>query len=280
MVSKETALIIKDYELPVNVTGYRDGLGTEKCRTVTGVVAYEHFDGTTYYLHFHQALEINGIKGNLICPMQLRSNGIRVNDEPKHLVLNPTKYHHAITIPATNHRDELVIPLSLQGVIHYFPTRSITKAEYDKSSELCHIDMTDQDVRWDPKRLDFEEAEATVLDYRGELREDIHSVPQDRMISVISQSDYILPAEQLLYALQGKFGYEVRGNENNNLESRNVNALRTSSRGTKVDATTLANRWDRQFHKRNHPALLSGQSVPELPVRALCQDSSGTPASG
>ena len=241
VVSKATALIIKDYEIPVSVTGYKDGLGTEQCRTVTGVVAYDHFDGITYYLHFHQALEINGIKGNLICPMQLRANGLRVNDEPKHMVSNPTKYHHAITVPGASDRDELVIPLALQGVIHYYPTRQPTMDEYNSSKEEYHIDMTEQDVRWDPQRLDFEQAEASLLDYKGDIREDRHEITHSRMISVISQHDNIQSEDTLLDALRGSFGYDVseKSVENNS----QIVALRTSSRGTKVNATTLATRW-------------------------------------
>ncbi len=63
VVSSATALIDKDYEIPVNVSGYKDDVGNTTCRTVSAVVAYDHYDGTTYYLRFNQALELEGLRG-------------------------------------------------------------------------------------------------------------------------------------------------------------------------------------------------------------------------
>jgi len=110
VVSEETALVVRDYGTPVKVHGYKDSVGQETCKTVTGVVAYDDYRGNTYYLHLHQALLVPGIKGNLLCPMQLRDKGLRVNEEPKHMVPTPTKFHHAIFIPETDEHDELLIP--------------------------------------------------------------------------------------------------------------------------------------------------------------------------
>ena len=113
IVSGDTALIIHDFEIPVTVHGHSEKVGRKTCQTVTGVVAHTTHDGTTWHFHIHQALEIPGIKNNLLCPMQLQDNGLRFNDEPKHMVPNPTKYHHAVTIPATSEHDEIIIPLSM-----------------------------------------------------------------------------------------------------------------------------------------------------------------------
>jgi len=39
--------------------------------------------------------------------MQVRDNGVQVNDEPKSMVLNPTKDHHCILVPASGGRGQL-----------------------------------------------------------------------------------------------------------------------------------------------------------------------------
>ena len=70
-----------------------------------GVVAWDDpKDGKPYYLHIHQAISIPDVETNLLCPGQLRAVGVRVNDEPKHSVPEPTKYHHAIA--AWTHHEE------------------------------------------------------------------------------------------------------------------------------------------------------------------------------
>ena len=64
--------------------------------------------------------------------MQLRDNDLRVNDEPKFMVLNPTKDHHAIYIPEVKcESPALQIPLSLHGITSYFPTGKPIWDEYE-----------------------------------------------------------------------------------------------------------------------------------------------------
>ena len=50
-------------------------------------------------LILHQAINVPGMESVLICPNQLRDNDVQINDEPKHMVLNPTERHHAIIVP-------------------------------------------------------------------------------------------------------------------------------------------------------------------------------------
>ena len=66
VVSPKTALIIHDYETSVAISGYAREVGQQTCRTVTGVVAYDAYDGKTYYLHIHQALEITNVMAILL----------------------------------------------------------------------------------------------------------------------------------------------------------------------------------------------------------------------
>ena len=52
MVGTKTDLLIHDYDRPVQVHGYEEGVGeTEACRTVSAVIPYDHPEsGYTYML--------------------------------------------------------------------------------------------------------------------------------------------------------------------------------------------------------------------------------------
>jgi len=68
---------------------------------------------------------------NLLGLMQLRDNGILVNDKPKHMALNPTDDHHCIIIPGSHDRDQFWIPLWIKEVTSYFPTWKPTMEEFE-----------------------------------------------------------------------------------------------------------------------------------------------------
>ena len=72
----------------------------------------------------HQAILIPQMENNLLCPLQIRDNDVRVNDKPKFMVLTPTYNHHAIVIRGIyQYQQPLNIPQSIKGVISYFPSR-------------------------------------------------------------------------------------------------------------------------------------------------------------
>ncbi|MFO0446847.1 MAG: hypothetical protein ACK51L_04175, partial [bacterium] len=82
-------------------------------------VAYTHPDsGITYILVLNQALYVRELPHTLINPNQLRSNGIVVDDCPRHLSPNPERATHSIYIPEL----DLRLPLSMKGIISYLPT--------------------------------------------------------------------------------------------------------------------------------------------------------------
>ena len=143
VVGQETALLINDFERPVNVHGYNETIGAERCKTVSAVVAYDHpGTGDTYMLTIHQAILIPGLKTNLLSTMQMRDNDCSVNDEPKHMVPTPTNNHHAIVTPALEGKESLRIPLLLHGVTSYFPSRKPTRQEYETCESQFCIDLT------------------------------------------------------------------------------------------------------------------------------------------
>ena len=85
VVGHNTALLIHGYETPVHVQGYNEAVGEKSnCRIISAVVAYDHpATREVYMLVIHQAILISDMPNNLVCPMQLRDNGLSVNDEPK-----------------------------------------------------------------------------------------------------------------------------------------------------------------------------------------------------
>ena len=146
VVGKESVLLIHDYETPVDVHGYTEEVGhISNCRIISAVIAYDHPEmGDMYMLVIHQAILIPEMQNNLLCPMQLRNHGLAVIDEPKYMALNPTDWHHAITIHGTVIGDEepLQIPLKLHRVTSYFPTRKPNKEEYKNTADELQIELT------------------------------------------------------------------------------------------------------------------------------------------
>ena len=100
----------------------------------------------TYLLIFHQAIYVPDMPNNLICPFQLRAWGIDVNDIPLiHIPAHKrTENDHSII----TYEPPLQIPLLLDGVISYFPTRKPTIAEVQDPT-IIRIQMTCE-ATWDP----------------------------------------------------------------------------------------------------------------------------------
>ena len=153
-----TALLIHDYERPVQVHGYDEGVGEIKAfRTVSAVIAYDHPEsGDTYMLVLHQAILIPQVENNLLSPLQMRDNDVCVNDDPKFMAPTPTESHHAIVINGIDQDQQPInIPMSLWGVILYFPSRKPTREEYEVSDTDLRLEMTVEEPEWDPRTTPF-----------------------------------------------------------------------------------------------------------------------------
>ena len=73
----------------------------------------------------------------------MRDNDVRVNDEPNFISPTPTENHHAIVINGIDQDQQLIkIPLSIRGVISYFPSRKPMREEYEGSDPNLRLDMT------------------------------------------------------------------------------------------------------------------------------------------
>jgi hypothetical protein len=114
-----------------NVAGYNKNNPNDELvdvPIVNAAAAYNASTGQTNILVSSQALYLgNVIEYRLLCPNQMRYNGVIVDDVPRHLAPDPTIATHLIYMP----EDDLCIPLDMQGVVSYFDTQTqCLKAEH------------------------------------------------------------------------------------------------------------------------------------------------------
>jgi len=243
-VSELCALIIHDHERPVTVVGYDNGQG-RTLRTVDAVVGYtDPSTGDKWWLVINQALLVPGMLNPLLCTNQLRANDIRVNDEPKHLVLNPTKYHHAIAVetPDGNEQvEELVIPLQLSGVFSYFEATKPSSDDWMNAQEDWCLHLTYDAPEWAPDKLGFERAEAAMTGDDGHVTEryagDWSQERVDRVIAALSKERIMEPpASELAVVLKSHVHVPSEGR-------RSVKSIKTAKKQWKVGPLALAKRW-------------------------------------
>jgi len=120
--------------------------------------AYDHpVSGETYVLVFGQALYMGDhMEHTLICPNQARTNGVIVDDIPKHLS-HDNKSTHSIYFPS----EDVRLPLYLKGIISYLPTRYPTNDEINN----CKWLIVTSDEAWNPYDDTFAEQESTYDNY-------------------------------------------------------------------------------------------------------------------
>jgi hypothetical protein len=97
---------------------------------------------------------------NLIPPFILCEQGIKVNDTAKIHCADPMKEDHSIVVDST-----LQIPLSLNGVFSYFPTRLPTVAELQSSDNVYLLTPED----FNPHDGSYAHNEDRMVDWEGEI---------------------------------------------------------------------------------------------------------------
>ena len=157
------AYLVADTGQTITVSGFIDSLGTvEQVPIVTAAVAYDDPNSyQTFVLFFHQALYFKQMKKHLICPAQLRTNQITVNEVPLlHLPVEDRSQasHSIITNPP---HPELHIPLFLQGTTSYFKVRKPTFEEVQSERDCIHVHMTSDQV-WEPYDTAVGQAEESI----------------------------------------------------------------------------------------------------------------------
>ena len=245
VVGPNTSLIIHDFQRPVRVHGYDEKVSERNsCRTVGAVLAYDDpRSNETYYLVVNQAIEIESLKMNLLGTMQVRDNDVYVNEEPKHMARNPTDEHHCLKL-MRNDGTPLVIPLSINGVTSYFPTRKPTVQEWENADDDHRLDLTSESPEWDPQTDRFEKAEEAVVDAQGNVIEKAIDWTGKMIIAVLNtfhEEHQPQPFEDLEVALIANV--RVSPTKPTASEKR-IAALVSGKRGRAISARTLSKNWN------------------------------------
>lgn len=157
-VAGSNCTVIEYTGYTVNVSGFSNKLhgAIENVPIVKAATAYDDpLTGITYILVLGQAIYLgNDVENTLLCPNQLRYNGVTVDDCPKHLAPRDNPSTHSIFIPDQQVR----VPLRLVGPVSVFDTRTPTKEEID----TCKWVTLTNDEHWDPQSAMFNEEEEKV----------------------------------------------------------------------------------------------------------------------
>jgi hypothetical protein len=154
-VAGPNTVILEYTDQMVSMSAFSDQLEVMRDIPIgTIATAYDDSnDGTTTILVIHQVLLMNDIvTTTLLCPNQLRSHGITVDDVPIHLS-HPSQppSTHSIYIPINDFR----IPLSLSGIISLIETRTPIQEELD----TCQWITLTSEADWKPYSATFQENE-------------------------------------------------------------------------------------------------------------------------
>ena len=154
------AKIVHYTGMSVNVNAFVSTVGSVKnVPIVTVAVAYDcPITFVTYILFFHQVLHFKDLNDHLLCPAQLRYNGITVNDTPLRDLPPHQRTPDQHSILEHSPASPLHIILKLQGTTSYFDTRTPTDSEIESEDTCVHKHMT-MDTHWEPHNESFAQEE-------------------------------------------------------------------------------------------------------------------------
>ena len=153
-VAGSNTLRVSDDDRVVNVHPYTDEYTpVTNIPVATVATLWIHPEtGKSYILIINEALYFGDrLTSTLLCPNQMRANGLSVDDVPRQFDANSS---HSIYIP----EHKLRIPLTLNGVVSGFESVKPTLAEY---AEYPHIELT-SGMRWEPGSPEMAENESRV----------------------------------------------------------------------------------------------------------------------
>jgi hypothetical protein len=145
-------VILHYHDIQCDVAPFSDALPSlQNIDVVTGYTAYDDPNtNKTTILVVSQALWLGPTHDeSLLCPNQLRANGIETDDIP--LSYSKGKSLNGIHDPETG----TVFPFSMKGVVSYLPIRTPTEFEF-LSCDKIHLTS---EMEWDPNADDISRAE-------------------------------------------------------------------------------------------------------------------------
>ena len=235
------ALIVSNYDRPVDVEGYDKTLGTKRYDTVSGVLAYDHpLTGEVYHLIVHQAIHIPHLDHHLLCPMQCRVNDVKVSEVPKCMTDDPTDETHALTIYDDDDPTQAThFPLALRGVTSLLNVRKPTLDEYN-SDVHRRFHLTSEHLTWDPSTTMYEEQEAAMIDHHGDIVRDGNTTARGRLIVNELSS---LTNDAVDFTSNDNFHVVLRSCVIASIGSTTGTGHIKSMQNKPIDHLTLAERW-------------------------------------
>jgi hypothetical protein len=161
---------------------------------------------------------------------------------PKFLTSFPTDSTHAIIVQnPDNESGVLSFPLHLQGVMLYLPVRKPTVAEW-KTGDIVRINMTAENLDWDPSDPTYSSQEAALTDYRGVVlpcldRGQLFVI--NTLSSMMTDATDITDDENFGLALKQQVTVSIAALDT----TKPVPGWIHSKAGKPVDAENLAKRW-------------------------------------
>ena len=143
-------------------------MAVKNMKTISSPLAYDdQATGKMTILVVHQVIHVPTMASNLLCPMQVQMNDVKVDETPKFLTKNPADMMHTIS-GKDGDGIQVTKPLSLRGVTSYFLTRKPTEEEFNSCPQF---DLTYEAPIWDPHSEIFKQQEEALLDNQGMLQE-------------------------------------------------------------------------------------------------------------
>ena len=174
--------------------------------------------------------------------MQLRLNDIKVYDTPKFLTEQPTAYDHAIVASGSDNEDELLILLSLDGVVSVFWTQKPTIQEY----ESCpHYELTADTPEYDPSDGSYAQQEQAMAAWVARLAQTGDGVPVQQMQSVSTSLHHvmIMPQDPFLCEVSPTLCDQVFASDMQHaVQISSISSLKALPQ-ERLDPQTLADNW-------------------------------------
>jgi hypothetical protein len=223
-VAGANCTILEETDQLVDVSAFSESLETMKnAPIVTAATAFDDpRTGTTYILILGQAIYMGEqMQNTLICPNQLRANGIIVDECPKHLSPPDNPSSHSMY----SNEHDFKIPLSLKGVTSCFQTRTPTNFEV----ETCKWIVLSDENQWDPHSDAFQENEENF----SALQET--AMPNRAIFSIKTSNNFKLNLDtdmaEISKALDDKYLISIA-------------AINTTDRRCNIDAEKIASSWN------------------------------------
>ena len=210
---------------------------------MSGALAYDNpSDGNTIILVIHQALKINTLDNNLLCPMQLRLNDVIVNEMPRFLCKNVTDQSHSLIMSQDdNEHEKFTLPLELFGVISGFVTRKPTVEEFETCPRYV---LTAEGPEYNPSTSAYEEQESAMVDFRGQLKEDVNEKIERRLFGISIEEEDRLYATMNFQNLSTLYiSQEPETSTQEPESSTTIAGVSTELRSEGIDAGTVAKNW-------------------------------------